>query len=159
MPIGAGLSPAGLAAAGYGVPDLSSVPLNAVLPDLKTGLPQTGRYLNPVTKDYQFTADGRIQGMGTVPQLVQLALTTTLGTCAVPTLGQAFAKIREKGPGFRQQLTAAVSAALAPLIKTNQVQIRSIVVNDYPSAPDAGLASVSWVDLTTGLQQSTTVGA
>ena len=97
MPLGAGQSPAGGSAAGYGLPDTGTVPINAILPDPSTGLPQTGRFLNPVTKDYEFTSDGRVVGTPTARQLVQLAVRTTLGSSCLPTLGFDQTGLDEKG--------------------------------------------------------------
>lgn len=158
MPLGTGVSPAGAAAAGYGVPDAASVPNNAILPAAITGFPQTGRYLNPQTGDYQFTSDGRLMGMDTVPQLVTIALKTIRGSSAIPTLGQTFSQIQEKGPSFLAQMTAACNMALADLVKRNMVQIKRVFTQEYPSNPDAGVVWLKWTDLTTDLEHSNTVG-
>jgi hypothetical protein len=158
MPIGAGLYPAGVSPAGYGVPDSAAVPNNAPLPGQTTGLPQTGRYIDPVTKDYVFTTDGRLQGLATVPQLVQLALTTILGSAAVTNVGQTFTLVQEKGAGFAQQMRAKVTSALSDLVKRNLVQIKSIAVDEPQSSPDAGIVRVRWIDLTTGVEQTTAAG-
>jgi hypothetical protein len=153
MPIGAGFAPAGSSSAGYGLPDLGTLPNNALLPQFATGLPGSGRFINPVTKDYQFTSDGRLMGMGSVPQIVQLALTTKLGTCAVSTLGQTYYLIQEKGSDFARQVQSSITRALSDAVKRGLVQIVSIVVTDYPKSPDASVATLTWVDLTTGIQQ------
>jgi hypothetical protein len=158
MPIGAGYAPAGTSSAGYGVPDAAAVPNNAILPAILTGLPQTGRYINPQTGDYVFTSDGRLMGMDTVPQLVLLALTTTLGSSALPALGETFTLIREQGPNFGQQLTATVNAALADLVRRKFVKVNSVTTQQSPSNPDAGTVLVKWSDLTTGLSYTNTVG-
>ena len=158
MPIGAGLAPAGSAAAGYGVPDSAHVPNNAVLPLPINGLPQTGRAINPQTKSYTFTADGRIVGAPTVQQLVQLALITVRGSSCVATLGNTVSQIQEKGTSYAQLVTSAITDALADLIKDKQVQIASITVQDYPNKPDAATATLKWIDLSTGIQSITNVG-
>jgi hypothetical protein len=158
MPLGAGYAPAGSSSAGYGVPGTASVPINAPLPDAETGLPQTGRFIDPITKDYRFAADGRLYGMNTVPQLVQLALMTTRGASALPALGQSFTLIQEKGSNFKQLLGAKVSEALADLVNRKLVQIVSLTVTEPASNPDAGIGVVTWRDLTSGIQMDTTVG-
>jgi hypothetical protein len=158
MPIGAGFAPAGTSSAGYGVPDAATVPNNSVLPDLRTGLPQTGRFINPATGDYVFTADGRLLGMDTVPQLVLLAMMTTLGSSAIPTLGQTYTQIQEKSRDFQQQMATAITSALADLIKRKFVKVNSITVQQPPSNPDAGMVLFQWTDLTTGLSYKNTVG-
>lgn len=160
MPIGAGFAPAGSSAAGYGVPDAAPIPGIAPLPDTKTGLSQTGRFIDPVTKDYAFGPDGRLYGMATVPQLVQLAITTTRGSSAVPDLGEEFTKIQEKGPAFPRQLASSVGNCLSDLVKRKLVQVVSVVATE-PSArgnPDAGIATLKWLDMTTGREMDTTVG-
>jgi hypothetical protein len=158
MPIGAGGAPAGSSAAGYGVPDRAFVPNNAVLPDLRTGFSQTGRAIDPTSKSYTFTSDGRLRGLATVPQLVQLALSTIRGTATIPTLGQTFMQIQEKGSDFAGRITNAVNLALADLVKAQQVQVISVNVYQPPSNPDAGLGWIKWKDLTTGLQDTTKIG-
>lgn len=158
MPIGAGGAPAGTSAAGYGVPDKAFVPNNAILPDLRTGVAQTGRAIDPTTKSYTFTSDGRLRGVGTVPQLVQLALSTIRGTSVIPTLGQTFMQIQEKGSDFAGRVTNAVNVALADLVKQQLVQIVSVTVQQPPSNPDAGLGLIKWIDLTTGLTNINNIG-
>lgn len=159
MPIGAGLTPAGSSSAGYGEPGSGALPNNAILPDTQTSFPQTGRYLNPATKDYEFTSDGRLYGMGTVEQLVQLALTTTLGSSCLATLGETFTLIQEKGSNYQQQVASAVGNSLADVVNRNLVQVISVTVQEPPSNPDAGFCRVVWTDLTTGLEFTTVVGS
>ena len=158
MPIGAGGAPAGSSAAGYGVPDAAFVPNNAILPAIRTGLPQTGRAIDPVKKDFIMQADGRLQGMGTVPQLVQLAVTTILGSSCLPTLGQSFLQIQEKGTNFAQQVTAKINDALADLIQSKQVKLVDVSIDQPPGVPDAAIVKFTWIDLTTGLQNTTSIG-
>jgi hypothetical protein len=158
MPIGAGACPAGSSAAGYGVPDSAAVPINAVLPDVRSGLPQTGRAIDPVSKSYTFTPDGRLRGVATVPQLVQLALTTIRGTSVVPTLGQTFMQIQEKGANFAQVVAAAVNLAFADLVKQKLVQVVSVDVQQPPNSPDAGIGIVKWVDLSSGIVNTNNIG-
>lgn len=158
MPIGAGFAPGGSVSAGYGVPDSAHVPIKAIFPDLRTGLPQTGRYINPVTKDYRFTSDGRYYGFGTVPQLVFLALTTVRGSCCIKSLGQTFTQIQEQGTSYPQQLSAAVSSALSSLIRAGLVQLVSVTTQQLPSNPDAATNKIVWRDLTTGTFYTGTIG-
>lgn len=154
MPIGAGLCPAGIAPAGYGVPDTVGPPASIPLPDPKTGLAQTGRFLDPTTKDYAFTSDGRLQGMPTVRQLVQLAIKTTLGSSALIDLGIDMKRIRDKADGFDQKVTSVLTDAIAPLVRQGLVQIDSVEVFDEPN-PDAAIGILNWTDLTTGQPQPT----
>jgi hypothetical protein len=158
MPIGAGFAAAGFAPAGYGTPDAAHTPINAVLPEQRTGFPQTGRLIDPSTKDYVITSDGRFQGQDTVPQLVSLALTTIRGSSAQATLGQTYSQIQEKGADFQQQLAARVQAALADLIRAKLIAIDSLVVSESPNAVDAALTVVKWRDLTSGIVTTTAIG-
>jgi hypothetical protein len=158
MPIGAGGAPAGSSAAGYGVPDRAFVPNNAVLPDLRTGFSQTGRAIDPTTKSYSFTSDGRLRGVATVPQLVQLALSTIRGTAVISTLGETFTQIQEKGSDFAARITNAVNLAMADLVKQVLVQVVSVTVQQPPSNPDAGIAIIKWIDLTTGVTNINNIG-
>jgi hypothetical protein len=142
MPTGAGLFPAGLSPAGFGLPETAAPSPIAPLPDLTTGLPQPGRLLvtqqakgEPNTIDYQFGADGRLQGMSAVQQLVMLAI-----------FNIDLSTLTEKGPNFPAKLQALVAAAIAPLVALKLVGVRSITINE-PSS-DAGMATLSWVDLT-----------
>lgn len=158
MPIGAGFCPAGLAAAGYGIPDTGTQPLNAMLPDLRTALQQTGRAINPLTRDYVMRTDGRLQGVATVSQLVQIALTTQLGTSALATLGIDMQSAREKGSDFQRQMATLVAGALSQLVQQGLVQLNAVIVSEPPSNPDGGIAIVKWTDLTNLTENETTVG-
>jgi hypothetical protein len=145
MPIGAGLYPAGLGLAGYGTPAQAPFSLNAPLPDPTTGLSLTGRLINQKTGDYVMQADGRLQGMPTVEQLVLLAI-ENIDT----------SDIQEKTPNLRAMLADRVEKSLAPLIRAKQVLIRQIVVVE-PNQ-DAVVALLDWVDLTTGAPVQTPIG-
>jgi len=151
--LGAGAAPAGIAAAGYGLSSSATAPQNAVLPDPQSGLPQTGRAIDPATGDYILTADGRTLGMSTAQQLVQLAISTTLGSSAVASLGQALSAIKEKRPGFQRQAATAVQAALANAISSGVIALLSVKVIEPKTNPDAAVIEFVWKDLTTGIVQ------
>jgi hypothetical protein len=161
--IGAGGCPAGAALGGYGVISTANVPNGATLPDQITNLPTTCRLLVPNAQnggrgDWAFTADGRVVGCSTVRQLVQLALSTVLGSACVTSLGMSFVGLQEKGPNFQRQVATAVANALAPLVKQGLVAIVSVKLADYQSNPDSALGYVKWTDLTTGLQDTSAIG-
>lgn len=159
MTIGAGAAPGGIAPGGYGVPDAATSPINAPLPLPQNGLPQSGRAIDPTTRDYIMGSDGRLQGVDTVTQLVQLAITTTLGSSAMPTLGQSFAQVKEIGPGFIQQVTAKVASALAPLVNQGLVELVNVQVTQSQQNRDAGIVQFAWRDLTTNIQYLTPIGS
>ena len=161
--IGAGGCPSGSSLGGYGVISVGTSPNGACLPDQVTNLPTTCRLLvpNPTNggrADWAFTADGRVVGCSTVRQLVQLALSTVLGSACVTGLGMSFAGLQEKGPNFQRQVATAVANALGPLVKQGLVALVSVQVQDYQSNPDSALALVKWTDLTTGVQDTQSIG-
>lgn len=158
MPLGAGAAPAGSSSAGYGVPDSATVGNATLLPDLRTGMSQTGRYIDPTTKSYVFTADGRLRGLGTVAQLMQLAMSQVRGSSCVPDDGQTFGTIREKNFDFRNRIAAAVASATAKITKQGLVQVISVDLVEPTAKPDAGVATVAWRDLTTNTFDRTTIG-
>ena len=154
--VGAGFAPAGLASAGFGTLPAATSPSRAVLPDVVTQLPTTGRYINWRTGDYAFTADGRAVGMGTTQQLVLLALTTAVGSSAIPTLGQSYTSVQEKAANYEQDVTARVNAALGDLIKRGFITLQGVSVQE-PS-PDAAIVQIFWTDLATGTQNTNSFG-
>jgi hypothetical protein len=158
MPTGAGLSPAGSSICGYGLYDAANIPNPQALPDYVTNLQQTGRFLNADTGDYAATPDGRLQGMSTAQQVVTLALTTVLNSSAVSGLGQTFTSIKEKGDSFQKQMSACIVSALSGAVKANLIQILKVTVLQPPSNPDAGIAHVRWIDITTGVEQTSQIG-
>lgn len=151
MPLGAGACPAGAVPAGYGQIDVAPAPVLVPLPDVRTGLPDGGRNISlsgtPGTLggagDYTFTADGRLQGMPNVNQLVLLAVENV-----------DLSSITEKGPQFANQVRALVQASMFYVVTAKLARIDSIVVLDrQPNQnPDGVVAILNWTDLTTGLQ-------
>jgi len=154
MPLGAGVCPAGTSAAGYGVPDAGTSPNSAIFPDPLTGLPQTGRSVNSATGDYTFTADGRTQGMATVPQLVYLAVKTVFGSAAlspgaIQPLGVDISNVQEQGPNFERQISSALATALSPLVRQGLVTILGLKLLPVDN-PDGVAPYLTWRDNTTG---------
>ena len=81
-----------------------------------------------------------------------------LGSACQPTLGQTFSQIQEKGSSYAQEVTDAVTNALSDLVKNKLVQIVSVTIQQPPSKPDAGIAMLQWIDLTTGKQSNMSIG-
>ncbi len=158
MPLGAGSCPVGSSAAGYGVPDKAFAPNNAVLPGIRTGLPQSGRFIDPTTKSYVFLTDGRLKGVSTVPQLMQIALTTVSGSSAVAGLGQSFTTIAEKGSDYQRRVATGVAAAVADIVRQRLAELISVDVQVPDSNPDGGICRIQWRDLTTGIVNVNTIG-
>jgi hypothetical protein len=137
--VGAGFQKAGFSPAGIGSPSPAAVNQTVPLPDPLTGLGQTCRLINYQTGDYSFTADGRVQGMSSVQQLVLLALMDS----------NLFRGIEDKGNGFQRKLAAAVQNQLASFIRQGWVQLMSVdFANASAGSPDAAGVLVRWRDLT-----------
>lgn len=156
MPLGAGLCPAGVAPAGYGVPDTVGPPNAVTLPHPKTGQPMGGRAINASTGDYVFMSDGRIQGMSNVQQLVLLAIRTLLGTSVATDLGIDLTGLQEKGPDFQRKLSTVIAKAFKPLVDQKFVRLDRVSVLSTPN-PDGAFAAIEWFDLTTLTPQTTTL--
>lgn len=145
MPIGAGAFPAGAYGAGFGVFETAPATPTSPLPDPSTGLSLTGRFINQQTKDYVMQADGRLQGMPTVAQLVLIAIQDI-----------DLSTLTEKGPNFKGVLAGLVGTALAPLIAQKLVRIKQVTVLE--PTKDSGFAEVDWIDLTTMAIKQTAIG-
>jgi len=146
MPIGVGFFAAGLFPAGYGQPETLGQSPTSPLPDASTGGSLTGRYLDQKTHDYVMLADGRLQGMQTVAQLVLIAIEDI-----------DLSTLTEKGPNFKQALSTIVANSLAYLVAQKLVRIKQITVSQ--PGKDQGIASVDWIDLTNGQPVQTIIGA
>lgn len=158
MPIGGGFAPGGTTPGGFGIPDVAGPIQFVPLIDPSTGIRQSGRFIDPKTKDYRFLPDGRLQGMPTVMQMVQLAVLTTLGSSAQTTLGIDLTRVRDKNDSFAQAVTSTATDALAPIVKQGLIKINSIQVfgatpGELPN-PDAGIGIVNFTDLTTNTPQT-----
>lgn len=141
------------------MPDNGTQPNNATFPALQTGLPQTGRYINPATNSYAFTPDGRTQGMSTVSQLVYLAIKTARGSAALSPsatqpLGLDLSNASEQGPDFERQMSAAFNAALSPIVRQGLITVLGFQFLPVDN-PDGAAPLVLWRDNTTGGQFAT----
>lgn len=154
---GVGGGPAGAMSAGLGTITTSAAPGLAVLPDVVTSLPQSGRFIDPTTKDYRLASDGRYLGTATTNQMVLLALTTAFGSSVDPTLGQSFGDVKEKGPNFISQMTAKVNSALADLVKRKFIIINAVKCFEWASNPDLTILQVYWTDVATGTAQTNSI--
>lgn len=144
---GAGFALAGLSPAGFGAP--------AVGATTGPSARGTGAYLDPVRRDYAYDSNGdRLQG-ATVPQLVQIALTTEYQSSAQG------GGLKKSGPVLTFAEVNAISgrykSATAFIVAAGQMRIVSISV----ARVGTGGIQVTfvYVDLTTGLQDTAFVGA
>lgn len=157
MPIGAGFAPAGTSPAGYGVPDSAPALVNGILPDQITGRTQPGRLIDPISKSYVYTSDGRVIGVGLAQQQVQLAVTTLLGSSVIASLGMDRSKLQEQGSNLLQTVTGIVTDAFAPIVAQNIASLSSVAISQSPCNPDRAVILIKWVDLTTNTEKTTEV--
>lgn len=143
--LGAGATPAGTSSAGSGSPATTIAPAGTLLPDRLSGVTQTGRYIDPSTGQYDLATTGLAIGMGTVPQLVQLAV-----------FDIDFSGIDVIGPDAPARMTNLITSALAGFIATKQLAIVSI--NATQIGPNAMGATLRWRDLTTGQEHLSPIG-
>jgi len=108
---GAGLSSFGTSYAGYGTPTTTN-PVNKTILIGNQGIAGQTRYINPITSDYEFNANGRIVGGNGIQQMVYLALLTVKGSSAMTELGQSFTKIQVLGSNYLTFVKNEVNAAL-----------------------------------------------
>jgi len=143
----------GAAPCGYGSPAPAPANTAAILakPD---GTQGDAVALDPSTGDYQVDAYGNKVGGDSVAQMVYLALSTQLGSCAEQSLGLA-----PPGGNIRADTVAkqkqAVQGALANLVGTGVIQIVSINVSTLK--PGTLLRTVKWRRTSTGQTDTTVV--
>jgi hypothetical protein len=151
--IGLGAAALGGCIVGFGEPGAADNYGGSVFRDLATGASLTGRYIDPKTRQYVYDQYGRALGQSTVPQLVQLALTTKLGSSTVSTLGQRFGELDVIDESFDGRARAFVDQALADLVSKNLVEVLSVDIDRV--AVSGERIHVRWKDLTTDLEHTT----
>lgn len=139
--IGAGVQGAGTTAAGGYYP----LPPNGdtiVYPDPSTGIPQTGRRIDPRTHSISQTAGGSAYGMSTMQQLVEIAWGTIDATKFPKTFDSSYA----------QQVTSLYEGAVQTWINQRMMRIDAFVLTRFGSN---GLkVEIRWSDLTSGTSHS-----
>jgi hypothetical protein len=137
--LGAGATPAGSSSGGSGSPaTTTSPPPEVYLPDRITGQSQTGRYIDPATGQYALDVNGDFIGMGTLDQLVQIAICDIDFASAIDTIDSSTA-------GKMQNL---LQDALS--LFTNQNLMQIVRVNASQIGVNGEGASLVWRDLTQG---------
>lgn len=149
---GFGAAPLGTAPYGLGTPATSSSNSGVLLPDA-SGATQGSRFLNARTRRYEYGPDGRARGQESVSSLVQMALLTVKGTSAMASLGDE-APSGVIGNNFVARRKASITQALSALTTANTIEIVSldVLADNRPI-----LTIVRWRDLTTTLEQETTI--
>jgi len=150
--IGVGKSPVGKAPAGLGVPDAAPSNAGTSLVDAN-GVQQSTRLIDPVTGQYVIDERGRYVGVSAVAQRVQLALTTTVGSASVYTLG-IDTPGGVIGNNFVSRRRATILQALAGLVKEKAIEVVDITI-DASVRPI--YTQVRWRDLTTEIEQTTQI--
>jgi hypothetical protein len=140
---GFGLQPAGVSPAGFGAPSQTGLGSDVVLPDESVGGSHGSRKINPITRTYVLNEDGRISGMNNVQQLVQLAITKA---------ETRLADIDRLDAGFKNQMLAVLTAAVASLVSQGIIEVVGVSVraNSADGLKQGQAATVfKWRDRTT----------
>lgn len=149
---GIGFQPAGTSPAGVGAPDQTEMPSNVVLPDqLDLTVGHGGRRIDPKTRDYVMTEDGRLEGMSDVQQLVYIA---------VANAGPQLQEIEKLDGMFETAVESVLTAAVAHITALGLIEIIGVSTrkNDEGGLePGQAVTLFRWKDLTTNEEQGTPV--
>lgn len=145
---GAGNMPLGLGPYGLGTPAVAAPQGGATLSD-HSGVQRGSRFIHPVTRDFAVDANGHKIGMNDKRQLVQLAVSTELGSASVRSLGNRLKSIVRISDNFAKQVDNVLRTALAHLTNKNTITILSIDVNRLKSQGGA-YARLRWMDPDSG---------
>lgn len=139
---GAGLAPAGLFPAGFGVGDDA--------PEPPTGA-WGSRYINPSTGDYEQDPDTRqLKQMPPVRQRVLLALKTIAGSSTVRP-DDGIRPPRKIDSSFDRRMDDAVRVALRQLTDVEKVaRVDAVTTERVPGNSGRVTVTVEYTDLTTG---------
>lgn len=148
-PLGAGVSPVGVASYGYGTVATAPTPgglVNRLNNGTQTGSPLISLDLG-TRGQYVYDAFGRRKGQPDVEHMVTLALGTVRGSCIVP-IGHRFREIRKVNENFDQEMKTRIEEALSPLLEQNLIAINGITVQPMRGQPS--VTRVHLTDKTTG---------
>ncbi len=152
---GFGAAPFGVAPYGVGTPATAPEPGGKIHRDEATGAQFGSRKLNKYTKQYEFDDYGRVLGMADVQQMVQIAVSTELGSSAVRNLGHELRTVLDITDNFQRRVQTILESALADLVKRKLVEIITV---DVRRVNTSGLyALLRWRDLTTNNEHETTI--
>ncbi len=152
---GIGLQGAGTTSAGFGTSAEATAPGGAFLRDAKTGRSLGSRKIDPRTRDYVLDENGRILGLDSVRQAVQLSVHTDRGSSAVSSVGQRLRSLDRITPNFERRVFAVLSEALQPLVDAGLVEVVSferfkVGDNNNGLSRGAVYGRLKWRDLTSG---------
>jgi hypothetical protein len=148
---GIGFQPAGASPAGFGAPTQTGLGANVVLPDVTVGGSHGSRKINPVTRDYVLTDDGRLEGMNNVQQLVQLAVTKA---------ALKLQDIDRLDNGFESAVLSVLTGAVQSLVTQGLIEVLGVSVRMNAAdglQPGQAATVFRWRDLTTTEEQATPV--
>ena len=149
---GAGIQPAALSPGGVGTPSLAAYAPGGVQRNVNSGTSVGARSIDPKLRQYVFDANGRTTGMSSTQQLVQLAVSTTLGSSTVRGLGQSLSKVDRITDNFVRRVSDVYTNALADLVSRKLIAITSIDVQQVTGTSRAFVV-VKWTDLSTGSEE------
>lgn len=153
MPIGFGLQPAGSSPAGLGAPDVAPKHDGGVLRDPVTLASLGGRYLDPNTRQYVTTADGRMVGMTRAQQHVALIIATELGSSTVLEMGNRLRSIKTIGASFENELRQVWVDAFARASAAGIVEL--LGVEPQRVGKTGAFMRLRWRDVETGEVRTT----
>jgi hypothetical protein len=141
---GAGLSGFGTSFAGYGEVS-TNIPSNkTVLIDKFTGKSGNTRFIDPLTKDYQFNEQGYAVGGNGIQQLVYLAILTVKNSSVIKDFGQGFTSVKTLGSNYKTLITNEVNNALSDLVKKKLIELVSV---DISTAGTTSRIIIQWKNL------------
>jgi hypothetical protein len=118
---------------------------------------QNAIYINPVTKDFELNDNGLFKGMSSIVQMVQLALTTNLGSSVDSGLGININKIKVINASLKTDISGYVNSALTRLISANLISLQKVDVKR--ESTNKIFISISWLDLTENTAFTTQLGS
>lgn len=148
---GFGSNAAGSSFSGVATPQTSDGPSGGLFLDATTGRTLNCRKLDPVTGDYLYNADGRAEGDSSMSQIVQLAITTAIGTSSVLGFGEDRSSIDKITDDYQQRSFVSVQAALQRYIDAGLVALLSVETEQLSDRRVQ--RRIRWRDLTTGSEQ------
>jgi hypothetical protein len=152
---GFGIQPAGLSPAGVGTPATAPANSGFALRNAFDGSAAGSRKLDPATNQYAIDSYGRVTGMSSAQQLVQLAIKTDKGSSAVRKLGNELYKIDRITDNFNRRVNDVITNALTDLVNRKLIAITSIEAQQVQGS--RAFIIIKWTDLSTNTEEQITI--
>lgn len=152
-PLGFGFFPFGASPFGYGQPGKAGVS-NSPIYQKSDGKEGTARFIDPYSRDYVLTDNGRFLGADEVEQAVYLALTTAKGSSVLSDLGQSFTNLQIAGENLQRRVEDEVNVALNDLIQAEMIELIAVSAQ-YQN--NRLTVKVEWRDVASDSPKETTV--